>query len=111
MTPGPPGGIYLAMQRYEITCLKCKKSDVITIDESRHQILRWDKMLATNFLAGRFRKDLQWGFECICGNDNRLAKEEKGEMAELVQGPPQTIKKIADSLKIPDAKQFTMARV
>lgn len=99
------------MQRYEVTCLKCGKSDIVTINEARHQILRWDKMMATNLLSGRYRKDLNWGWECICGNDNRLAKEEKGEMAQLVQAPPMKIKQIADSLKIPDAKQFKMARV
>lgn len=49
-----------------------------------------------------------WGFMCKCGNDNRLAPEEADDFDNLVAGDPISLKKIADSLKIPDSKQFKM---
>lgn len=96
------------MKQLKVTCLSCKKSDTITIDERSHTVWDYGKKLLTNFLSARWRSDLQWGFECVCGNDNRLAKAEKKDFDTLVQGDPMSIKRIADSLKIPDEKQFTM---
>jgi len=95
-------------KRYQVTCLKCKQSDVLTIEESSHVILDFAKQMMTNILAGRWRRDLQWGFQCRCGNDNRLSAVEKDEFDTLVQGDPISVEKIAASLKIPDEKQFVM---
>ncbi len=95
-------------KKYLVTCLSCKQSDVITVIEPDHIITEFKKMMGTNLLAGRWRRDLSWGFECICGNDNRLSLAEKKDMDILVKGTKQAIKKIADSLKIPDETQFKM---
>lgn len=99
------------VNRYEVTCLGCGEKDVLTIDDIKHQVLLWAKMAATNFLSARFRGDKQWGFECKCGNDNRLARQEEKDMDKLVYGTPLSVKRIADSLKIPDKKQFRMVAV
>lgn len=95
-------------KRYRVTCLKCGKSDILTIEEANHLILDFAKQMLTNILAGRWRRDLQWGFECTCGNDNRLAAVEKDEFENLVQGDAISIEKIARSLQIPDKSQFKM---
>jgi len=97
------------MKRYEITCLKCKQSDILLIEDDSHAIINYSKGAGTNLLAGRWRKDNQWGFECICGNDNRVSKQEEQFLTELVtQG---SIEDIKASLKIDDNKQFTMVGV
>lgn len=83
----------------------------MTIDDTRHVVMGYEKMLGTNFMAARWRKDMRWGFECKCGNDNRLALAEKGDMDKLVMGTPLSIAKIAKSLTIPDSEQFTMGRI
>lgn len=93
---------------YKVTCLKCKKSDVLAIEDKGHVVLGYAKQIATNFLAARWRKDLQWGFECSCGNDNRLSYTEKPDFNKLVQGDTLSIENIAKSLNIPDEKQFRM---
>lgn len=98
------------MQQYKVTCLNCKQSDILGIDDSVHQVLYFRKQMLTNFLAARWRADLQWGFECRCGNDNRLALTEKKDFKNLVQGDPLSVKRIAESLSIPDSKQFMMER-
>ncbi|TAL08210.1 MAG: hypothetical protein EPO02_13565 [Nitrospirae bacterium] len=101
----------MQQKKYRVTCLKCGESDILTIETANHLILDFAKQMLTNILAGRWRKDLQWGFECRCGNDNRLAAAEKDEFDALVQGSVMTVEKIARSLQIPDEKQFKMVEV
>lgn len=96
------------MKRYKVTCLDCNGSDVITIDEDKHVVVDYEEKFNTPFRVFRWRSDYKWGFECGCGNDNRLAPSESDSMDKLVKGDPLSIKKIAASLLIPDEKQFKM---
>lgn len=93
---------------YKVTCLDCGEDDLLIIDSDRHVVGETEKKLLTNFLSFRWRPDLRWGFLCKCGNDNRLAPEEQNDFDKLVVGDPMSVKRIADSLKIPDEKQFRM---
>jgi hypothetical protein len=100
------------MNRYEVTCLKCKQSDILLIDDNSHAIINYGKGASTNLLAGRWRKDMQWGWECICSNDNRISKQEESFLSELVtKGDKRAIEDIKKSLKIDDKKQFAMVEV
>lgn len=101
-------GYKTGMRKYKVTCLKCKQSDVLNIDDQNHIVGETERKLNTNFLTYRWRGDMTWGFQCVCGNDNRLAAQEEDEFDNLVAGDPLTVQKIADSLKIPDSKQFAM---
>lgn len=94
------------MKRYKVTCLECNESDILTIDEVRHQVLDYEKKMKTPFLSFRWRADSEWGYFCKCGNDNRLASSEANDFDNLVAGDPLSVKKIAASLLIPDKKQF-----
>ena len=67
----------------------------------------------TPIISCRFRGDLNWGFECMCGNDSRLAREEREDVDMLVQASDEDykqtiIEKLIASLKIKDAKKFRM---
>lgn len=96
------------MKRYLVTCLNCGESDSVAIDDTNHRVMEYEKQANTNLLAMRWRRDLQWGIQCKCGNDNRLAALEKNDVNNLVQGDPISIQKIVDSLSIPDDKQFRL---
>lgn len=96
------------MGRYKVTCKQCKRSDIITIDDAKHQVLFYDRMINTPILASRFRGDLQWGFECVCGNYDMLAEQEKGNFNNLVSGTPNRIAEIAAILKSPVTHRFKM---
>lgn len=96
------------MKRYKVTCLDCGESDILNIDDANHFVGDSEKKLLTNFLSYRWRPDLRWGYLCRCGNDNRLAPQEEPDFDKLVDGDPITVQRIADSLKIPDEKQFEM---
>lgn len=95
-------------RKYEVTCLQCGESDILTIDEHNHVVTITEKIMLTPFVSFRFRRDGNWGFMCSCGNDNRLAKEESNDFKKLVAGDPLSVKRIAQSLSIPDKDQFKM---
>lgn len=96
------------MRRYRVTCLECGESDILSIDEINNVVGNTERKLATNFKSYRWRGDGNWGFQCFCGNDNRVAVSEKKDFDKLVAGDPISVQKIVDSLKIPDRTQFRM---
>jgi hypothetical protein len=65
-------------------------------------------MMQTPFMAARWRADENWGFQCSCGNDSRIAKKEEHFLSQLVQGTPMAIEEIKASLRISDNKKFAM---
>lgn len=99
------------MNKYKVTCLNCKESDVLTINDIAHRVEDYERKMNTNFGAFRWRGDMQWGFICQCGNDNRLAASENTDFDKLVKGDELSMKKIAASLLIDDSKQFLMEKV
>lgn len=96
------------MHQYKVTCLKCKQSDILTIDENRHVVMLTKRLMDTPLLSFRWRGDLKWGFLCKCENDSRLAREEADDYRSLVGGSPDGIKAVVDSLKIKDELKFSM---
>lgn len=96
------------MKKFKVTCLQCGESDILDIDQQNHYVGETQKKLNTNFKSYRWRGDLNWGFQCFCGNDNRLAATEEEDFDNLVAGDPITVERIKKSLKIPDNKQFLM---
>lgn len=99
------------MKKYKVTCLQCNGSDVLTIDDMGHQVIDYENKLNTTFKSFRWRPDLKWGFECLCGNENRLAPQESEDFDKLVKGDSESLKKIAANLLIPDETQFEMRAV
>lgn len=64
----------------------------------------------TPIIAARLRPDLVWGFECKCGNDSRVAPEEKDQLDLLVSGGDHAIEKIAAGLSVSHTKKFNMEK-
>lgn len=98
----------MQFKRFKVTCLSCEQSDILEIDNQNHVVGNTEKKLATNFLSFRWRPDMIWGFMCKCGNDNRVSPQEADGQGTIFDGDPMSIQRIADSLKIPDEKQFVM---
>ena len=107
------------MKKYLVKCLKCKGSNVASITEVRPNDFYLDlnedhKRHPDNIhiISGRYLADMQFGWECICGNDSRLAREEFSNVEKLmVNGGKQAIQKITNSLKIEDKKKFLIVEV
>jgi hypothetical protein len=89
-----------------ITCLNCKGHSRIKIVNDT-QVIYIDH---TPIIACRLRGDMKWGFECLCGNDSRLAREEEADAPMLMQqGSAQALKALVSSLKVKDEDKFEMA--
>ena len=102
------------MKKYLVRCLKCKGSNVASVTEVRPNDFYLDlnedhKRHPDNIkiISGRYRADMQWGWECMCGNDSRISRQEFPDIERLVvNGGRQAIQKITNSLKITDNKKF-----
>lgn len=104
------------MRTYRITCLQCNGQDTAIITErnkdeyiidldSSHEKDRND----IHIISARYRGDMQFGWECLCGNYSLLAPQESSQLGELLQGgAASAIEKITESLKTPDNNKFNM---
>lgn len=94
---------------YTVTCQRCK-------DVSRIRIINDTQVVYIDqvpIISARLRGDMNWGFECICGNDSRVAPEEKDNLNFLVQmhDPVRkelTINQIAKTLTTKNHLKFRM---
>lgn len=65
-----------------VTCLNCKGEAHIKIINNK-DVMYVDH---TPIIACRLRPDMKWGFECICGQDSRLAPQEEKDVDMLMAG-------------------------
>lgn len=94
----------MGFKTYKVTCQACKGEDIIKITDS-------NQVFYTNhvpIIAARLRPDMNWGFECQCGNDSRLAPEEKDQIGFLVQAPKMTLAKMTRNLTTNNELKFRM---
>lgn len=97
------------IQSYIVTCQSCK-------GESHLKIINDTSVMYIDHLpiiSSRLRKDMKWGFECICGNSSLVASEEKDDLDFLVQmhdpiRKKKTIKQIAKTLSSRNHLKFRM---
>lgn len=99
-------------EKYRVTCRNCKGSDIIRFVNQGNQT----HVFYTNhvpIIAARYRPDLKWGFECgNCGNDSRLAYEERNNLKVLVRGASESaLEAIAKNLKRKNEDNFSMEPV
>lgn len=98
-------------EKYEITCNKCKKSSKVQIVNDT-QVMYIDH---TPIIASRLRSEggsMKWGFECMCGNDSRMSKDEVGEIDMLLQNASDMMKsKMVKNSKADSGTRFKMERL
>lgn len=67
-------------------------------------------------ISSRLRADAQWGFECQCGNNSLIAKDEVKDLGMLVLHPStevknRTIHDIKDRLTAEPRNLFNMEKI
>lgn len=92
--------------KYKVTCKNCKHSDIIHIEQDTN--ILWDKN--TYIISGRKRLDMQWGWQCLCGANDLLSKQETREITDKTNPDPQEINQIIKNLE-PEESRFVMDRV
>lgn len=60
-----------------------------------------------NIISGRYRLDMQWGWQCVCGNNDITTEQEEREISNLSAPDPVDISKVLKNL-IPDKPKFKM---
>lgn len=89
----------------KIICNNCQGYSIVNIDEP-NKVISWKQI--DKVISARYRFDGQWGFQCYCGNNSIMSKQE----IESISNPQlPTIKEIEDIknnlVMIPDTK-FSM---
>lgn len=102
------------MSQYKITCLKCSSSRIVGIIKSNGRyVLDWldnnPDAQAVKIVSGRNRLDDQWGWQCICGNDDIMTSQEKKYISNKQNPDPMEIANLAKSL-VPQKSKFAMEK-
>lgn len=96
------------MDKYLVTCEKCGGSDELSITSDNKNVFYKDH---TPIISARFRPDLNWGFECTCGQDSRVAPQEKDNLETLVRGGEHAIEAIAKALTPKNELKFRIQKI
>lgn len=92
--------------KYKITCKNCKQSDVLEIVEDTN--ILWQNN--TYIISGRRRLDMQWGWQCFCGNNDILTDQEERMITDKENPDPLEINEVIKNLE-PQETKFAMDRV
>lgn len=96
------------MDKYLVTCEKCGGSDELSITSDNKNVFYKEH---TPIISARFRPDLNWGFECTCGQDSRVAPQEKDNLETLVRGGEHAIASIAKALTPKNELKFRIQKI
>lgn len=97
---------YYKTMKYKITCKNCKQSDILHIEQDTN--ILWDKN--TYIISGRKRLDMNWGWQCRCGNNDLLTDQEDRVITDKTNPDSQEINDIIRNLE-PQEARFVMERV
>lgn len=100
------------MKRYKIICHQCQAERVIEIHNTpmgqRIDWLESDETAYAPICSARLRFDGQWGFQCICGNNNLWTTQESRVVANKLSPTPQEINEIVKNLEAVPERGFNM---
>lgn len=96
----------MTTKTYRVICKNCKKGDQIVIDTDNN--IYWKPV--KNIISGRYRLDMQWGWQCVCGNNDIITEQEQKEISNLAAPDPVDISKVLKNL-VPDKPKFKMETI
>lgn len=99
--------------RYLVSCQKCKGNRIVDIQKSKAgEFIDWleDRQSNSPIISARPRLDGQWGFQCMCGNNDIMTDQEKRVIVNPTAPKPQEIDQIVANLK-PGKPKFKLERV
>lgn len=99
---------------HKVICLKCKAERKIKLTESLSgKVIDWLESPETQFhpiVSGRERLDGQMGFQCSCGNNDLMTKQEKRVIKNPVSPKSKEIEEVVKNLQ-PDKPKFKLVAV
>ena len=101
-------------ETYQVVCKACGGQRKIKIYQTpvgeRIDWLEDKQEEPFTIISGRKRLDGEWGWQCICGNNDINTAQEIRMMANPASPTPQEVSQIVDSLKVQKPK-FDMRRL
>lgn len=85
----------------KVICSKCKGFSVVNIQNNQ---LAWVEI--GTVISARFRFDHQWGFQCYCGQNNIMTKQEIEMIANPEQPTPRELEDITKHLVVKKDTKF-----
>ena len=100
------------MGRYLITCADCNAiREVGIVKGPMGDVIDWlDNKPEEQIVSGRPRLDGEFGWQCLCGNNDLMTPQEKQFIGKNLSPKPSTIKEIMDDIK-PEIPRFKMEKV
>lgn len=101
--------------KYSVKCLKCKsKRQVVIVTSEGRELIDWlennpDPQVA-KIVSGRKRFDNNWGWQCICGNNDILTDQENSYISDKQNPSPTDVAELIKNLE-PQKPRFEMERV
>lgn len=92
----------MSTHRYKIVCQKCFGQSIINIQESNlNKYIIWDEV--DQVISGRPRLDGYFGWQCLCGNNSLLSKQENRVIKDKQNPSPKDINQVIRNLAVPNA--------
>lgn len=95
------------MNKYRVVCKTCRRGDVVTIDNDNRIFWQNNEFI----VSGRYRLDNNWGWQCLCGNNNLLTEQEAKEITNKVNPDPNEINRIVQNIKLDKKTKFEMEKL
>lgn len=92
--------------RYKVVCGKCQGSSTATIIDN--QSVAWEKV--DKVISARKRLDDNWGWQCLCGNNDLMTTQEKKQITDYKDPDPMEIAQVVKNL-VPEKPTFKMVAV
>lgn len=93
--------------QHKVICTNCGKSDDIGLDSSN--TVYWGKN--TFIISARQRTDGQWGFQCLCGQNNLVSEQEETSISDMSNPSVQELEIIMNNLVVKRDNKFIMEKV
>lgn len=88
---------------YRVKCKVCGQHDDIVIDDNHN--IYWKPV--NYIISGRYRLDMNFGWQCKCGNNDLVTKQEKRDIRNLQAPDPKDISKVLKAIQT-DKPKFKM---
>lgn len=97
----------MKVKEYKVTCLNCNNFNIVPIADDRN--VMWKT--ADRIISARYRLDGNWGFQCICGQNNLLTEQEDKYIENKQSPDPKQINEVIKNLIPDNRKLFEMRSV
>lgn len=94
------------LKHYKIVCTKCKGES--QVDIQNNQQVFWTDV--DKVISARHRLDNEWGFQCLCGNNDLMSKQESNYISDPVQPSTKDIEGLMKIIKV-EKPRFKMVAV